>query len=160
MQLEEKIRDDFRQQFPFLEGNISITRPRRISIKVAYANFREVLEFAMTREGLDHLCTITGVDSGENLCFIYHLSRENGLVLNLETCLSKEKPVLETVIPYFPDAEIYERELVDLFGAQVHGLPSGNRYPLTDDWPRGEYPLRKDWRPKQEKPGKEEFKNA
>ena len=28
---------------------------------------------------------------------------------------------------------------------QVQGLPPGNRYPLPDDWPQGQYPLRKDW---------------
>ena len=46
----------------------------------------------------------------------------------------------------FPAAEIYERELIDLLGAKVAGLPEGKRYPLPDDWPAGEYPLRKDWK--------------
>ena len=47
----------------------------------------------------------------------------------------------------YAGAQVYERELVDLFGAQVEGLPPGNRYPLTDDWPTDEHPLRKDWKP-------------
>ena len=51
----------------------------------------------------------------------------------------------------FPAAHIYERELVDLLGAKVEGLPPGNRYPLPDDWPEVQYPLRKDW--KQESSG-------
>jgi Ni,Fe-hydrogenase III component G len=29
----------------------------------------------------------------------------------------------------------------------VEGLPAGNRYPLTDDWPADQFPLRKDWKP-------------
>ena len=46
----------------------------------------------------------------------------------------------------FPGAELYERELVDMFGISVEGLPAGNRYPLPDDWPQGQHPLRKDWK--------------
>ncbi|MDD5432403.1 MAG: NADH-quinone oxidoreductase subunit C, partial [Candidatus Omnitrophica bacterium] len=56
----------------------------------------------------------------------------------------------KSVISYFPGAEIYEREVVDLFGAKVEGLPPGNRYPLTDDWPTDQFPLRKDWKPSAE----------
>jgi Ni,Fe-hydrogenase III component G len=35
---------------------------------------------------------------------------------------------------------------VDLLGIKVNGLASGHRYPLPDNWPKGEYPLRKDWK--------------
>jgi NADH-quinone oxidoreductase subunit C len=34
---------------------------------------------------------------------------------------------------------------MDLFGFKVEGLAMGNRYPLTDDWPRDAFPLRKDY---------------
>ena len=59
--------------------------------------------------------------------------------------------MFKTVISYFPDAEIYEREVVDLFGVTIEGLPPGNSYPLPDDWPKGQYPLRKDWKPELKK---------
>ena len=32
-----------------------------------------------------------------------------------------------------------------MFGIKVEGLPEGERYPLPDGWPEGQYPLRKDW---------------
>jgi Ni,Fe-hydrogenase III component G len=63
------------------------------------------------------------------------------------------------VIPLFVGAEIYERELVDLLGVKVEGLPSGNRYPLMDDWPKDQFPLRKDWKPPVEE-SKEEHHHA
>ena len=47
----------------------------------------------------------------------------------------------------FSNAEYYEKELVDLLGFRVEGLPPGPRYPLPDDWPEGQYPLRKEWKP-------------
>jgi membrane-bound hydrogenase subunit beta len=38
-------------------------------------------------------------------------------------------------------------------------LPEGFRYPLPDDWPANQYPLRKDWSPEDLKK-KEVTKNA
>jgi membrane-bound hydrogenase subunit beta len=91
------------------------------------------------------LAAITGLDEGPTLGLIYHLARENGIVLNLSTSVPKEKAVLKTITSYFPAADVYEREVIDLLGFKIEGLPPGSRYPLTDDWPAGQYPLRKDW---------------
>jgi len=33
-----------------------------------------------------------------------------------------------------------------MLGVQIEGLPPGKRYPLPDNWPAGQYPLRKDWK--------------
>ena len=68
-------------------------------------------------------------------------------MLNLKLAVPKAKPVIKTVSGLFPGCVIYERELVDLLGAEVEGLPPGERYPLPDNWPAGQYPLRKDWKP-------------
>ncbi len=57
------------------------------------------------------------------------------------------KPALQTVTGRFPGGADYERELVDLLGFEVTGLPPGRRYPLPDDWPVDQKPLRKDWQP-------------
>jgi Ni,Fe-hydrogenase III component G len=107
--------------------------------------FEEVLKFLMDKIHFDTLCTITGLDEGTTLAMIYHLTRQDGVVINLKTSVPKENPTIKTITGYFPSAEFYERELVDLFGAKVEGLPEGSRYPLPDGWPEGQYPLRKDW---------------
>jgi Ni,Fe-hydrogenase III component G len=109
------------------------------------ANFPEVFDYAVKQLNFLILATITGLDEGTSLGFIYHLARASGIVLNLHTTAPKDKPVIKTVTEYFPSADAYERELVDLFGAQVEGLPQGNRYPLPDGWPANQFPLRKDW---------------
>ena len=92
------------------------------------------------------LCTITGLDNGATLGAMYHLARESGVMLNLSVNVPKENPVLQTVSGYFPAADAYEREMNDLLGTDVQGLPPGNRYPLPDDWPKDQHPLRKDWK--------------
>ena len=146
----EQIQQELIKKLKYLEGSVKTPRPRRISVDVGLENFMQVFDFAVKQLKFDHLCTITGLDEQERLSFIYHLARVcgEGFTLSIRTSAPKQNPVIKTVMPYFPGAEIYEREIMDLLGAKVEGLPEGNRYPLTDDWPKDEFPLRKDWKPK------------
>lgn len=147
MSKEEDIRADLTSKFSYLEGKIIIPRPKRIFLELSPDNLAPVLSYAAEKLEFPHLCTITGLDEQDKLSFIYHLAQDRGILLNIKISVPRDNPVLKTITPYFPGAEIYERELVDLFGAKVVGLPEGNRYPLTDDWPAGQFPLRKDWKP-------------
>jgi Ni,Fe-hydrogenase III component G len=146
MSLEENIKQELIKNFSYLENKIRIPRPKRLFLDVDLVNFQQVFEFAVRVLKFSHLITITGLDEQDKLSFIYHLAQDSGVVLNLKTSVNKDNPVINTVTKHFPGAENYERELVDLFGAKVEGLPPGNRYPLTDDWPPGQFPLRKDWK--------------
>ena len=148
MSNEENIVKELTGKFNYLEGKIAVQRQRRIFAEVSLEHFKEVFEFAVNNAGFSMLSAITGLDEGANLGFIYHLGKESGIMLNLKTSAPKENPLIDSVTKYFPSADIYEREMVDLLGAKVHGLGPGPRYPLTDDWPKEEYPLRKDWKPK------------
>jgi len=106
-----------------------------------------VLEQVIAEMGFTILCTITGLDLGETLGVIYHMARENGVVLSLEIHVPKAQPLVQSITARFPAAEMYEREMEDLLGIQVQGLAEGRRYPLPDAWPANEFPLRKDWKP-------------
>lgn len=159
MSEEERIQEELLKRFSFLEGKIRLQRARRIFADVPCDDFTAALEYASRELKFQILLTITGLDEGENLGFIYHLAREDGITLNLKISVKKDGPSIRTVTPYFPGAEIYERELVDLLGARIEGLREGKRYPLPDDWPEGQYPLRKDWNTKALK-DKEANKNA
>jgi membrane-bound hydrogenase subunit beta len=146
MSNEQAIQSQLVQQFPFLEGKFRIARERRIFVESPADKVREVFGHAVEKMDFTILCTITGLDLGENLGVIYHLSRTSGEVLNLSCSVPKTKPVLQTVTGMFPAADCYERELIDLLGFEVQGLPPGNRYPLPEGWPDGQHPLRKDWK--------------
>lgn len=148
MSQEEQIQTKLTDKFPPLKDKVRTQRPRRIFAEAEMKEFESVFAFAVNELGFTMLCTITGLDEGTTFGFIYHLAREDGITLNLKTSVSKDAPIIETMTGYFPTADIYERELVDLFGVTVDGLKPGPRYPLPDDWPKGEYPLRKDWKPK------------
>ena len=141
------VKQQLEDKFVYLKGAIREQGERRLWTEISYDLFSNVFDFAVKELGFNALCTITGLDEGECLAFIYHLSK-GGLVFNLKTKILKDKENLRTVVDYFPGAAIYEREVVDLFGVKIEGLPDGIRYPLPDDWPAGQYPLRKDWDPK------------
>jgi membrane-bound hydrogenase subunit beta len=142
-----QVKQQLEEKFVYLKGGLREQGERRLWTEVSYDLFFNVFDYAVRELGFAALCTITGLDEGESLAFIYHLSK-GGLVFNLKTKILKDKESLRTVIDYFPGAAIYEREVVDLLGVRVEGLPEGVRYPLPDDWPAGQYPLRKDWDPK------------
>jgi Ni,Fe-hydrogenase III component G len=144
---EQKIQSKLESKFPFLKDKVKTNRERRMFVDVEkLSDFRPVFEHAFNELGFNRVCMISGLDEGENLSFIYHLSHMEGIVLDLKTYAPKSNPVIKTVMDVFYGAELYERELVDMFGVSVEGLPEGNRYPLPDDWPKGQYPLRKEWK--------------
>ncbi len=143
---EEAIKAELVRRFDFLKEAVTIARQRRIFAEVPLGRFREVLDAAVGELGFEMLYTITGLDDGDAFAALYHVGREGRVALSLRVRIPRERPVLQTISDRFPAAEIYERELIDLFGIKVEGLPAGNRYPLPDDWPAGEYPLRKEWK--------------
>jgi membrane-bound hydrogenase subunit beta len=148
MQEDNDIVAELVGKFACLQGKMRIQRDRRIFVEVPAADFAEVFAHLYGPMKFMMLTAITGMDQGANLAAMYHLARASGVVLSLSVAVPKEKPVLQTVTGYFPAAECYERELIDLLGMQVEGLPPGPRYPLPDGWPAGQYPLRKDWNAK------------
>jgi len=143
---EEDIKQELEARFSFLLGKVSVKRQRRIYVDTPFEYFSQVFDYAIRHLGFADLITITGLDEGEDLGVIYHLAGAGGLVLNMKTHIPKDNPRIKTVTAQFPSADIYERELMDLLGFEVEGLAAGLRYPLADNWPLGEFPLRKDWK--------------
>lgn len=148
MRTLEDIKQSLVAKFPHLEGHITCPRERRIFVTVLQEHFFEVFDYVVKDLKFSHLCGITGLDEGAVFSALYHCVDKSGAVLTVKTSVSRDNPVLKTIMPYFPGGEIYERELIDLFGFKVDTLPPGPRYPLPDDWPADEFPLRKDWKPK------------
>jgi len=147
MTREENVQKQLAARFPEVSGAIRIARERRIFADVPETRFTEVLDYARREMGCPILCLILGLDEGERFGIIYVLSSNDGDIVTLKRHVARDNPVIQSVYDRLPNAEIYERELADLFGITVTGLPEGPRYPLPDDWPAGQYPLRKDWKP-------------
>src|SRR5512142_3096743 len=118
--------------FPALAGKVTEARPRRVFVDVPAECFDEVLEAARARLGFDRLVTITGMDDKEQLAALYTLAGPGGVALSLRLRVPRAQPALKTITDRFPAGELYERELVDLLGFEVVGLPPGRRYPLPE----------------------------
>ena len=147
MEKETLVLNKLAGAFPCLEGAGVIPVERRIFIDVPGEIFMDVIKYACLELKFDHLCTITGLDAVEYFEFIYHISNDDGIVLNLKRRAPKDNPVIDSVLPLYDGATFYELELEGILGAEVTGLPKDRQYPLPDTWPKGQYPLRKDWSP-------------
>jgi Ni,Fe-hydrogenase III component G len=75
---------------------------------------------------------------------VYHLSNSEATV-NVRILAPRHDPKIPSVCAVIPGAILYERELQDMFGLKVENIPDPRPLLLADDWPAGEFPLRKDW---------------
>jgi Ni,Fe-hydrogenase III component G len=117
---------------------------RRIFVKVAAADLAAASSLLRDRYGAGHLSTISGVDLGETFEILYHFASP-AAVITVRTAVPRGAACLPSLCGVIPGAVLYERELQDMFGIVVEGLPDGRRLVLPDDWPDGQHPLRKDW---------------
>lgn len=141
---EEKIKQELEGKFGYLKDAVVVKRKGRVFLHVPAEKFEEVFDYASRQMGFTALSAITGLDERDALAVVYHLNKEGSVILSLKVRVDRALPVIKTVTAYFPSADIYERELVDLFGVRVEGLAPGSRYPLPDNWPDKKYPLRKE----------------
>ncbi len=141
---EEKIKGALEAQFPGVVSNAAVQRKNRVWLDCAADKLPAVLDW-MRGQGFDHLATVTGFDEGENLGAAYHMT-DTHMIVTVKARTPRANPSLPSVLSIFPGALSYERELEDMFGIKVQGLPPGRRYPLDDDFPKDQYPLRKDWK--------------
>lgn len=135
-------------QFPELEGKARVARPMRVAVDVLEQPlFLRVIRYCHDALGLTQGHNIVGTDEGDDLGFLYILSGAEHVLVSLHTRAPKTDPRVLSLCDLYPSFILFERELSDLFGAIVEGLPAGPRYPLPDNWPRDQWPLRKEWNP-------------
>ena len=123
----------------------ALVAPRRIQLKANPEQLTAVLASLKESFGLAHLGTISGVDLGENFEVIYHLSNAD-VTVSVRILTPRRDPRIPSVCPVIPGAILYERELQDMFGLVVENIPDPRPLLLCDDWPEGQFPLRKDWK--------------
>lgn len=159
MEKETSVLNRIKERFPTVDTDAAVVKTRRIYLSVPEDIFDDALRFAAGELKFDHLCTITGIDNGTNYEFLYHISNRDGILMTLKRMTGREDPVvIPSVLPVYPGATFYERELEGLLGIKVDGLPEGRQYPLPDNWPKGEFPMRKGWTPKKRGEAQEEEK--
>lgn len=98
--------------------------------------------------GFNYLSSVTGVDQidDDKLEVVYHTYNldKGGDAVVLHVQVDREAPVVPSLVPLWPGADLQEREAWDLLGIRFDGHPDLRRV-LTWDGFAG-HPLRKDWK--------------
>ena len=72
------------------------------------------------------------------------IAQDEKCFITIKVLISPDSLVFPSVTPLVPACVWYEREAYDMFGLIAEGLPDKRRLVLSDDWPDGLFPLRKD----------------
>ena len=88
----------------------------------------------------------SGVDLRNHMEILYHFTLEEiDLLISLRVKLPKERLEIDSLAPIFEGANWIEREIHELLGINFKRHPDLRRLLLSDDWPEGVYPLRRDY---------------
>ena len=86
----------------------------------------------------------TGVDTRAGIEVMYHWALDGmDCVVTLRTCAGHEAPELDSIAGVCPAAEWIEREMWELLGIHFRDHPDLRHLLLDDNWPEGNYPLRR-----------------
>lgn len=119
---------------------------RRLYLKTNPASIRPVTRLLFD-ECDARLQTVSGVDGPETIELLYHWANDrHGWVATVQTEINRDSPSIESITENCQAAQWIERELWELLGIQFEGHPDLRHLLLTDDWPKGEFPLRRDYR--------------
>ncbi|HON04814.1 MAG TPA: NADH-quinone oxidoreductase subunit C [Candidatus Ratteibacteria bacterium] len=124
--------------------NIKIHSDIRIYIEI---DKKDLLDFAkFIFNDMDaRFITATGVDNLDSMEVLYHFSidRED-VIVSLRVLLDREDPVIESLTPVVKGALNIEKEMYELLGIKFLNHPELKRFLLTEEYPEGVFPLRKD----------------
>ena len=79
------------------------------------------------------LVMITGVETPEGFEVLYHFDVKDAL-LTLRVKLARESPSVPTVTGELPGSILYEREIMEMFGINVEGIPDARKLFLPEDY--------------------------
>lgn len=118
---------------------------RRTWLTVQPERIREAAQ-VLYGEFEGRLATASGIDVRDGIEVQYHFSfdRDN-LVVTLRVVAARPEVTLDSVGQDLLAANWIEREMHDLLGVQFRGHPDMRRLLLSDTWPEGVYPLRRDY---------------
>jgi len=89
----------------------------------------------------------SGVDTPDAIEILYHWAFDKfNFIVTIRTRLDRRTPAIASVASICTATEWIEREMWELLGIQFRNHPDLRHLLLSDDWPEGEYPLRRDYR--------------
>jgi len=120
-----------------------------LTLHISREKLRRICEFLRDDESLtfNYLSDVTALDNYPNeprFETVYHLySIDRNERLRLKTRIPGDDPRVDSMVPVWPAANAFEREVFDLFGIYFEGHPYLVRIVLPEEWEG--HPLRKDY---------------
>lgn len=144
--IDAELKEDIDREFGD-QVDVVIPRPHRVLITIDRDIILDVVRYLIGKHGLIYISTITGLDAGDHYEMLYHFQLE-GTNFTIKAIVPHNDPVIDSITPIVPGALLYENENHDLLGIFHKGHPNPKeQVVLPEDWPEGEYPLRKSWPP-------------
>ena len=105
----------------------------------------EVAQKMLAMEG-SRFVTATGLEVRDGIDVLYHWAIEPpGALVTLKALGVRPTLTLDSIANVIPAANWIEREIHDLLGCNFRDHPDMRRLLLDDSWPKGVYPLQKDF---------------
>jgi NADH-quinone oxidoreductase subunit C len=127
---------------------IDIVQPRenRIYMRAKPEKAPGVVEYLFSKYKCK-FCTASGMDMREGIEIIYHLAKEDeNMIINVKTLIPYSKLEIESIGKKIKAFRWIEREINEMLGVKFKGHPDMRRLLLADSFPKGKYPLRKDFK--------------
>ena len=110
---------------------------------------RNLVKHLMKLEKYPHFAVSSGYDAGKNIVIVYHFSiyfglNRNEININISVDLPKSDPTIESISDLIPGSLISEQEKQEMLGIKVLNIPKQSRVFISEDYPDGIYPWRKD----------------
>jgi NADH-quinone oxidoreductase subunit C len=141
----EQILRDLEGKFP---GSRKETRRSDLAFVTVPRSFAvEAITWLRDSEGYSHLALISAVDYIEQnifqLTYILH-NRQNRCDIGLRVELERDEPVMESIHRLWATAQVYQRELKEMFGIDFPGSPRIDEPFILEGW-REIPPMRRDF---------------
>ncbi|MGD6851240.1 MAG: NADH-quinone oxidoreductase subunit C [Candidatus Bathyarchaeia archaeon] len=103
----------------------------------------DVLKAMIEADEKTGITAITGLDLGTNLGVYYHTHTAQSF-FTIKAEVPRNNPKIKTIVDIHPGAAFHELEVTDLIGVVFEGNEFNGHFVLSENWPDGVYPLRKD----------------
>jgi len=133
-------------RFPGKVTAVELVPPQN-AVNVDASAIAELFSFlaASPELNMNYLSAITGIDRGDAIEIIYHVSSlEFRHKLTIKTKVERIGGTIESIQHIIPAANWFEREIWELYGVDFSNHPDLRRFLLPDDWDQGN-PMLRDW---------------
>jgi len=142
----EEIIQDIQERFNKDIVDVLDKSKTRVYIEIKPQAIGKVSEHIFRKLGA-RFNTATGVDARRHMEILYHFTIEEiNLLISLRVKLDKTNLEIESIASIIEGANWIEREIHELFGINFKGHPDLRKLLLSEDWPEGVYPMRRDYK--------------